>query len=332
MRTGRTSRAQQPGSAPRGASAAKQRSLLGNLRRVMENPKAFSTLLITPALIFFLIWNIIPVLTLIGTSFYNYIMVTGMPPRYIGLGNYEDIVFSFRLWESFGRTFVWVLSTVSIATLLGLVLGILFWGSKTLPGRRLALTLLFTPMLMTPIAAGIFFRLIYEPSIGIANYLTRALGLGTFAFLSERSLAFGAVVLVDVWMWTPFMVLITLAALGSVPKAELEAAEIDRLPWWRRFVTVVMPHAKYILMIGILLRTIESFKAMDLVLNMTGGGPGTSTELVALTLWRRAFEAFNLGWSSTLAFILLLMAIAFTSVFLFVLNLRRRKQELEAHR
>ncbi len=332
MPEGATSHARAPEGRSRGLPSSSRRPFLGNVRRVIENPRIFSALLITPALIFFLVWNIIPVLTLIGTSFYNYIMVTGLPPRYIGLRNYEDILYSFRLWESFGRTFVWVLSTVSIATLLGLVLGILFWGSKSLPGRRVALTLLFTPMLMTPIAAGIFFRLIYEPSIGIANYLTRLLGLGTFAFLSERSLAFGAVVMVDVWMWTPFMVLITLAALGSVPKAELEAAEIDRLPWWRRFITVVLPHAKYILLIGILLRTIEAFKAMDLVLNMTGGGPGTTTELVALTLWRRAFEAFNMGWSSALAFILLLMAIAFTSIFLFVLNLRKRKQDLETYR
>jgi multiple sugar transport system permease protein len=264
-------------------------------------------------------------------SFYNYSMVTGMPPRYIGLGNYEDIVFSFRLWESFGRTLRWVVVTVGIETALGIAIGILFWGSVRLPGRRLALTLLFTPMLLTPLAAGIFFRLMYEPSIGIINYLTRAIGMGTFSFLSDRNLAFASVVFVDVWMWTPFMVLITLAALGSVPKAELEAAEIDRLPWWRRLVTVVLPHAKFILMIGILLRTIESFKTMDLVFNMTGGGPGTTTELVALTLWRRAFEAFNLGWSSALAFILLLMAIAFTSIFLYVLNLRKRQQEREAN-
>lgn len=312
-----------------GAPGGPGRPTASRFRRFVERPRVFALLLITPALIFFLVWNIVPVLTLIGVSFYNYSMVTGLPPRYVGLSNYEDIVNSFRLWESFGRTLRWVIVTVGIETVLGIAIGILFWGSVRLPGRRLALTLLFTPMLLTPLAAGIFFRLMYEPSIGIINHLTRWVGLGTFSFLSDRNLAFGAVVFVDVWMWTPFMVLITLAALGSVPKAELEAAEIDRLPWWRRFVTVVLPHAKFILMIGILLRTIESFKTMDLVFNMTGGGPGTTTELVALTLWRRAFEAFNLGWSSALAFILLLMAIAFTSIFLFVLNLRRRQQDRE---
>ena len=332
MPTPPPSKQQLPGRARADAGpTGRRRPAASRFRRFIERPPVFALLLITPALIFFFVWNIVPVLTLIGVSFYNYSMVTGMPPRYIGLGNYEDIVYSFRLWESFGRTLRWVLVTVGIETVLGIAIGILFWGSVRLPGRRLALTLLFTPMLLTPLAAGIFFRLMYEPSIGIINYVTRWIGMGTISFLSDRNLAFAAVVFVDVWMWTPFMVLITLAALGSVPKAELEAAEVDRLPWWRRLVTVVLPHAKFILMIGILLRTIESFKTMDLVFNMTGGGPGTTTELVALTLWRRAFEAFNLGWSSALAFILLLMAIAFTSIFLFVLNLRKRQQEREAN-
>jgi multiple sugar transport system permease protein len=128
-------------------------------------------------------------------------------------------------------------------------------------------------------------------------------------------------------MWTPFMVLMSLAALGSVPKAQLEAAEIDRLPWLQRLKLVVLYHGKFILMLGILLRTIESFKTMDLVYQMTFGGPGSSTQLVGITLYRRAFEGFNMGWSSALAVILLLISIAFTSMFVFVLNLRRRRAE-----
>ena len=126
-------------------------------------------------------------------------------------------------------------------------------------------------------------------------------------------------------MWTPFMVLMTLAALGSVPKAELEAAEIDRLSWSQRLRLVVLHHGKFILMLGILLRTIDAFKTMDLIYDMTYGGPGSTTQLVAMTLYRRAFEAFNMGSSSALAVILLLISIAFTATFLYVLYLRERK-------
>ena len=124
------------------------------------------------------------------------------------------------------------------------------------------------------------------------------------------------------------MILITLAALGSVPKAELEAAEIDRLPWMKRLRLIIWPNAKFILMLGVLLRTIDSFKTLDLVYLMTTGGPGNTTDLIALLLRRQAFEAFDLGWSSALAIILLLTAIAFTSIYLYILNLNRRRQEV----
>ena len=194
-----------------------------------------------------------------------------------------------------------------------------------MPGRRVALTLLFTPMIITPLASGVFFRFIYEPTFGIANYVLGLFG-NQVNFLSDPNVAFGAVMFVDIWMWTPFMILITLAALGSVPKAELEAAEIDRLPWTYRLSVIILPHARYVLMLGILLRTIDSFKTLDLIYILTGGGPGSTTELIAVTLRRQAFEAFDLGWSSALAVILLLTAIAFTSIYIFILNQSSKQQ------
>jgi multiple sugar transport system permease protein len=158
----------------------------------------------------------------------------------------------------------------------------------------------------------------------VLNYLIGQVLGYRIDFLGSRAWAFPAVTLVDVWMWTPFMLLITLAALGAVPRAELEAAEVDRLPWHRRLQYVVWPHAKFILMLGILLRTIDAFKTLDLIYLMTKGGPGNTTETIAITLWRKAFEGFTMGWSSALAVILLLTAIALTSVYLYVLNVSKQ--------
>ena len=122
------------------------------------------------------------------------------------------------------------------------------------------------------------------------------------------------------------MVLMTLAALASVPKAELEAAEIDRLAWHQRLRLIVLHDGKFILMLGILLRTIDAFKTMDLIYDMTYGGPGSATQLVAMTLYRRAFDSFNMGSSSALAVILLFISIAFTATFIFVLHWRERRE------
>lgn len=293
--------------------------------KLFDDARLYPVLLVLPVLLFFLIWNVIPTLWLVGLSFYKYSLISSAPERFIGLGNFIDITSDLRVWESLSRTFVWVLMSITVQTILGGLLGFLFWGSAQMPGRRIALTLLFTPMLITPLAAGVFFRFIYEPTFGIANYVLGLVG-GQANFLNDPNLAFGAVMFVDIWMWTPFMILITLAALGSVPKAELEAAEIDRLPWSYRLRFIILPHGRYVLMLGILLRTIDSFKTLDLIYILTRGGPGATTELIAVVLRRQAFEAFDLGWSSALAIILLLTAIAFTSIYIYILNQNSKQQ------
>lgn len=297
-------------------------ALGGGVARFLGRPTVLPGLLLIPVLAFFIIWNTIPTLWLLGLSFYRFSLTSGRAPIYAGLLNFRNILNDSGVWLDLSRTLLFVASGVGIQTVLGVALGLLFWNSGRLPGRRVALTMLFAPMVLTPVASGTFWRLIYDPTFGVLNAMLRGLGLPGANFLGDSSTAFAAVLMVDVWMWTPFMVLMTMAALASVPKAELEAAEIDQLSWMQRMRLVLLHHGKYILMLGVLLRTIDSFKTMDLIYNMTFGGPGTTTQLVAITLYRRAFEAFNMGWSSALAVILLLISIAFTATFIFVLHWR----------
>jgi multiple sugar transport system permease protein len=295
--------------------------------RWIDNSRFFPLMLLLPVLIFFLVWNIIPLFWMMGMSFYNFSMISGNPPRFIGFDNFLDLFNNFSVWLSLSKTFIFVICAVGIETILGILLGFLFWGSTALPGRRLALTLLFSPMILTPVGIGFFFRLIYEPTFGVANYFI-TLFFGTKVdFLGDKAWALISVLIVDIWMWTPFMILITLAALGSVPKAELEAAEVDGLHWTKRILHVVLPHAKFILLLGILLRTIDSFKVMDLIFQLTRGGPGNTTEVIGVMLYRKSFEAFAMGWSASLAVISLFIAIAFTSIYLYILNLSRQKKE-----
>jgi len=291
-----------------------------------EESRFFPVALLIPILLFFIALNVIPTMWMIGMSFYEYSLMSAAPPSFAGLDNYAKIYNDADLWAAFGRTLIFVVLTVSIETALGVLLGFLFWGSTHMPGRRFALTLLFVPMVVTPVASGLFWRLIYEPTFGVANYFLQRLFGTKIDFLTNVDWALGAVLFVDIWMWTPFMILMTLAALGSVPRAELEAAEVDRLSWWQRIRHVIWPHGKFILMLGILLRTIDSYKTTDLVFLMTNGGPGNITELIGLKLYRYAFASLNIGFSSALAVILLLIAIAFTSIYLYVLNLRRHRE------
>ena len=286
--------------------------------RNLENPRYLQHLLLVPVLIFFIVWNLIPLFWLVGLSFYKYVLVTGEPLKFIGLANFYEIFSSFEIWHALSNTFLFVIVGAGAQTFFGIILGFIFWHSKDLPFRRVALTLIFTPMIIAPLASGSFFRIIYDPVFGILNYFIRGIFGVTIDFLGSSTWAFPSVLIVDTWMWTPFMMLMTLAALGSVPKAELEAAEVENLSWYRRLVHVVLPHGKFILMLGILLRTIDSFKSMDIIFTMTRGGPGNTTELIGITLYRQAFDAFNMGQASALAIIALLIAISFTSIYLHV--------------
>jgi multiple sugar transport system permease protein len=307
------------------AGATRRRTL-----RRLDDSRAFPIVLLVPILIFFVVWNVVPLLWLLGVSFYRYKLTAAREPVYVGFENFDRIWNSQAIWATLARTLLFMVSSVGMATILGVLLGLLFWGSGGMPGRRLALTLLFTPMILPPVAVGTFYRLIYEPNFGVANYYVSKLTGDTIDFLGDKDWAFIATVAVDVWMWTPFMILMTLAALGSVPKAELEAAEIDRLPWLKRLRYIVLPHGKFILMLGILLRTIDAFKTTDLVNLMTRGGPGAETETIGLLLYRQGFEAYQMGDASSVAVVTLLIAIAFTSIYLYVLNYRDTRAQLRA--
>ncbi|TAM86374.1 MAG: sugar ABC transporter permease [Candidimonas sp.] len=283
--------------------------------------------LIAPALIFFCIFNIIPLLWMVGLSFYKYGLTTGEPPSFVGLHNYLNLFTDPSDWSAFSRTFLFMISTVALSGVIGFALGYLFWGSRKMPGRRIALTLLFTPMLLTPTSVGVFFKLMLNPTFGVITYLI-GLVTGTRVDLLNDPLSAQLVVLaIDVWMWTPFMTLITLAALASVPQAELEAARIDRLGTFSVLRRVILPHAKFILMLGLLLRTIDAFKTTDLVLLLTRGGPGTTTELLGMRIYRLGFNSLDMGNASTVGVIALVIAIGFTSLYLYALSLKKAHQD-----
>ncbi len=306
-----------------------QPSVMPWWRRRLPQP-LFAWLLVVPVLAFFVIWNIVPLLWMIGLSFYRYILTFGVNPVYVGLQNFSQILQDYNVWAHIGLTVLFVIGAVGVETILGVLLGFAFWGQTALPGRRLALTLLFSPMVLAPVAVGTFFRLIYDPMYGILPYYIHQLfGIPAPNLLGNGSTALLSVLATDVWMWTPFMILMTIAALGAVPRAMLEASAVDRLSIPRRLRYVIWPHAKFILILGVLLRTIDAFKTFGLVSAMTAGGPGNATQLISLTLYREAFDSFSMGSASALALFVLFIAIAFTSIYLFVLNYQKREVTAE---
>ncbi|MFN0115659.1 MAG: carbohydrate ABC transporter permease, partial [Paracoccaceae bacterium] len=179
------------------------------------------------------------------------------------------------------------------------------------------------PMMLSPAVVGNFWTFLYQPQIGLVNYTVELLTgtpANSFSMLGPGGLAPWSIVIVDTWMWTPFVMLICLAGLRSIPDYIYEAAEVDRASKWRQFWTITVPMALPFLMLAVLFRGIENFRMFDLVVLLTGGGPGNETLLASIDLKREAFEKWRTGYSSAYAIILFVTVFGLASIYVKALN------------
>ena len=207
---------------------------------------------------------------------------------------------------------------------IGFSMALLF--EKKFPFRRELLMLVLTPMMLSFVAVGVFFKLFYEPTFGILSQGYAYFFGEPLTLLATKWGAIWAIVVADAWMWSPFVMLLVLAGLVSVPDYLYEAAAVDRASWWRRFKTVTFPYVKGLLLLALLFRTIETFKIFDVVYLITAGGPGTSTETIAVYVYKIAFQFFKTSQSSALSYILLFVVIVLTNLYLYFVN--RRNEEV----
>ena len=280
-------------------------------------------LLVAPALALLFLMNIFPLMWSFGLSFFHYRANRLAPPRFAGFYYYEKILTDSTVWDSLQTTALIVALTVGAQMIVGFLLALLF--EKDFPGRRILLMLVLTPMMLSFVAVGAFFRYYYEPTFGLLSQAVRAFTGEPFILLDSPAGAITAIIFADAWMWSPFVMLLVLAGLVSVPKYLYEAAEIDRASWWRRFRTITFPYIRGLLLLALLFRTIESFKLFDVVFLITEGGPGTSTETIAVYVYRQAFQYFKTSQSSALAYILLFIVIVLTNLYLYFVNRRARE-------
>jgi multiple sugar transport system permease protein len=185
-------------------------------------------LFIIPTIAFLIIFNIFPLIYSLGYSFYDYSAAGSAPPVFVGLGNYRELLASPYIWSNFWITAKYVIVSVGGQMLVGFGIAVLL--NRAIPFKGLITTLLLLPMMMSAAVVGLFWQLLYSPSWGPINYI---FGLGDFPWLSDPVAALYAVAITDIWMWSPFVMLLSLAGLSAVPKHLYEAAAIDRASGWR---------------------------------------------------------------------------------------------------
>ena len=229
-----------------------------------------------------------------------------------------------------GGHFTTTAKFVVVAVFCEFVIGFLFalFLNRKFPGRGLIMTLMLTPMMFPPIVVALFWRFIYEPRWGLVNYfIVNVLQKEAVPWLTSLQevvpgfpLALVSIIIVDIWMWSPFIMLISLAGLSAIPRYLYEAAEIDRASTWFKFRHITFPLVWPLLLIALLFRTMDAFKLFDLVFILTEGGPGKATEVVSMYLYRVAFRHHNTGEGSALGYIMLVVIIALSNLYIRYLN------------
>jgi multiple sugar transport system permease protein len=279
-------------------------------------------LFIAPTMVLLLAINIFPLFWAIWLSFTNYrANRPNEPIEGVGLRNYARILGDQDIWIAMQTTAHFVFWTILLQTLIGFTLAWLI--DRKFRGHAFWTTIILVPMMLSPAVVGNFWRFLYEPQIGLFAYVISFLsGIPPteIAMLSNVSTAPWAIVIVDTWMWTPYVMLICLAGLRSIPDYIYEAAEVDRASSWRQFWSITLPMVLPFIMLAVLFRGIENFKMFDMVNLLTGGGPGSTTEVASITLKREAFEKWRTGYSSAFAIILFVAVFGLANIYVRALN------------
>jgi multiple sugar transport system permease protein len=241
-----------------------------------------------------------PIAYTVWMSLQEWFISSITPPRFIGLANYQKLLTAdTRFHEAFVRTLYFTGLVVGAETLLGVSMALLF--NREFWGRGLLRTLAILPMVATPTAIALVFVMMYHPTLGVANYLLTVVGLPPFKWTYSSQTALYALALVDVWEWTPLIMLIALAGLAALPREPYEAAEIDGASTLQAFWHITLPLLRPTIVVAILFRAIDALKTFDIIFVITQGGPANSTETINVLLFNQAFSYFNMGYASSIA-------------------------------
>lgn len=256
---------------------------------------------IMPAVIWVLLFTIFPLLYALYTSFFSFRF--GRINQFVGFTNYLRLLTDNNLHNGLRVTLTFVIVTVAIQMLLGFGLALLL--NREMRGKSILRAIMVLPLFATPVAVGYLSITLFYEINGPINELLRALGGTGIPWLSNPFWALVAVIIIDIWQWTPFVFLVSLAALQGLPADLYEAAEVDGASGWQSFRSITLPLMTPILWLILLLRLVEAFKVFDIPTSLTLGGPGRATEVYSLFTYRTALRFFDHGYAAAQGFLLL---------------------------
>ena len=263
---------------------------------------------VLPAAVVMIAGLLYPVADAFYLSFFDWKIGTKFAKaEHVGFDNYIRLLSDPDVRESIWVTFRFGFWTILIEMIIGVSLALLL--EKPIRGASIFRTIFILPLMVSPVVVGLIWRYLFDARVGWINYYLGFIGIEPQVWLGDAELAFFAIVFTDIWQWTPFIFIIVIAGLQALPSEVLEASRIDGANWWQQIFLVKLPMIRSILLIALLMRLIDVFRALEVMYILTGGGPGRATELLSLHIYNRAFDAQLLGYASAIS--VLLIAIVF---------------------
>jgi multiple sugar transport system permease protein len=277
-------------------------------RVLARRERRFASALLAPAFAALLATTTFPLLYLIWTSAFRIDLAMPFTNGFIGIDNYRDLLADSRFWSSLSVSMIYTISTVVLQVAIGLGLALFVMGMKK--GQGLFRLIAILPVVLSPAVVGMVWRtFMLQPEFGIVDFLSINAGLGSQNWLGDPTLAMISVIVIHTWQWTPFAFMVLLASLAALPDDIYEAARIDRASAWQRFRRITLPLLRPAIVMVVIMRTMVALTAFAAIFTVTGGGPGTATEILNLYAYRKSFTELSIGYGSALAVALLVVTI-----------------------
>lgn len=277
----------------------------------MRTPSWVPVLYLGPAVLIMAAACLYPVVSAFQLGLFNWSMGTPWSEaRWVGLDNFVSAFSNARVWASLWTTLLFAAVCVSAEMVLGTALALAL--ERPVRGTAFFRTLFILPMMIAPIAVGLVWRYIFDAQFGLINAVLALFKIAPMSWLGDPTLAFIAIVIADIWQWTPFVFIMMVAALANVDGAVIEASRIDGARWWQMTFLVKLPMIAHVIAITLMMRLIDAFRVLEVVYVLTFGGPGDSTEILALHIYKTAFVGQQLGVAAAIS-VLLLVVVALLS-------------------
>jgi multiple sugar transport system permease protein len=276
--------------------------------------------MLVPVLLLLAVLSLFPFFYIIWMSLNTVSLINGISFDFSGLANWTRMFTDEIVGAAWARAALYFVATVGLEMVLGIAIALLV--HELVWGQNLVLSLILLPMFMAPVIVGLLGRFLTDSSYGLYAYVLRELGIFESDILGTASSALPAVILMDVWEWTPLIVLIVLAGLASVNQYVIEAAKVDGASYLERLRYIVAPSIAGVVIVALLVRSMDAIRYFDIITVTTNGGPGNTTKIIPIRLYETAFRFFDLGYAAAIGLGMLVFSILVANVFVRILENR----------